>query len=343
MKEKVIKQLNEHMQEVINRGYDEERILGIFLYGSQNYGFATEKSDVDSRVIIFPTFEEFCLQKDWVSKTIELENGEHIDIKDIRLFRENLLKQNINFMENLFTEYCIINPRYEELFNTWFINNRERFADMNKARGMSSIAHQLKHTVNQDKTDYKKLYNGERLCYFLSKWAAGAPYGECLRPEGDIAKLMMDIKTGQVDWDEEKKIQKADEYIWQAVLYINLAPMFDIDEEAVKLLDRAPVELIKANFEEPESGRHISKEEFFSHLTNLEEQAYNAIIKEIGAFGTVVVSKLVKDTAISRPVYNNLIEKLKLYKIAEITSMGVKGMNIKIIHPLLKIETEASK
>jgi predicted nucleotidyltransferase len=122
MKEKTIERLKEHMQEVINRGYDEERVLGIFLYGSQNYGFATEKSDVDSRVIIFPTFEEFCLQKDWVSKTIELENGEHIDIKDIRLFRENLLKQNINFMENLFTEYYIINPRYEELFNIWFIN-----------------------------------------------------------------------------------------------------------------------------------------------------------------------------------------------------------------------------
>ena len=54
-------------------------------------------------------------------------------------------------MENLFTEYYIINPRYEELFNTWFINNREQFAEMNKARGMSSIAHQLKHTVNQEK------------------------------------------------------------------------------------------------------------------------------------------------------------------------------------------------
>lgn len=343
MYDKTIKRLKEHMQEVINKGYDEERILGIFLYGSQNYGFATEESDVDSRVIIFPTFEEFCLQKDWVSKTIELENGEHIDIKDIRLFRENLLKQNINFMENLFTEYCIINPRYEELFNTWFINNREQFSEMNKARGMSSIAHQLKHTVNQDKTDYKKLYNGERLCYFLSKWAAGAPYGECLRPEGDMAKLMMDIKTGQVDWSEEKKIQKADEYIWQATLYINLAPMFDVDEEAIKLLDRATVELIKASFEEPESGRHISKEEFFSHLTNLEEQAYNAIVKEIGAFGTVVVSKLVKDTAISRPVYNNLIEKLKLYKIAEITSMGVKGMRIDITHPVLQAEAEASR
>ena len=64
MKEKTIERLREHMQEVVNRGYDEERILGIFLYGSQNYGFTTEKSDVDSRVIIFPTFEEFCLQKD---------------------------------------------------------------------------------------------------------------------------------------------------------------------------------------------------------------------------------------------------------------------------------------
>ena len=120
---KTIERLKEHMQEVINRGYDEERILGIFLYGSQNYGFATEKSDVDSRVIIFPTFEEFCLQKDWVSKTIELENGEHIDIKDIRLMHDCFRKQNINFIEILFTKYRYLNPEYKSLYQPMFDNN----------------------------------------------------------------------------------------------------------------------------------------------------------------------------------------------------------------------------
>jgi hypothetical protein len=152
---------------------------------------------------------------------------------------------------------------------------------------------------------------------------------------------MMDIKTGQVDWNEEKKIQKADEYIWQATLYINLAPMFDIDKDAVELLNRATVELIKASFEEPESGRRISKEEFFSHLTNLEEQAYYSIVKQIGREGNVIISHLVKNTSISRPVYNNLIEKIKLYNIAEVANMGVKGIYINLTHPTLKDEANS--
>jgi hypothetical protein len=243
-------------------------------------------------------------------------------------------------MENLFTEYCIINPRYEKVFQTWFIENREDFANMNKKRGIVSIAHQLKHTVLQGMTKDKHLYNGERLCYFLSKWAAGAPYEECLRPTGETAKLIMDIKTGQANWDENKKIQKANDYLSQATVYIKLADIFSENEESIKLLNQATVNLIKASFETPESNRRISKDEFYSHLTHLEEQAYKSIIKEIGSSGTVVVSKLVKDTMISRPVYNNLIEKLKLYDIAEITSMGVKGMNINITHPLLKAEAE---
>ena len=110
MKNKVIKRLQEQLDEVINKGYNEERILGIFLYGSQNYGFATENSDIDSRVIIIPSFEDFCLKKEWVSKTINMENGEKVDIKDIRLFRENLLKQNINFME-----YCLNKLKNQDL------------------------------------------------------------------------------------------------------------------------------------------------------------------------------------------------------------------------------------
>ena len=38
--------LNEHKQAVIEYGIPEAQILGIFLYGSQNYGIDTEESDV---------------------------------------------------------------------------------------------------------------------------------------------------------------------------------------------------------------------------------------------------------------------------------------------------------
>ena len=36
--------------------YPERSILGVFLYGSQNYNLATENSDVDTKAIYIPPF-----------------------------------------------------------------------------------------------------------------------------------------------------------------------------------------------------------------------------------------------------------------------------------------------
>lgn len=343
MKEKVMKRLQEHLEIVINHGYSEDRIIGIFLYGSQNYGFATEESDIDSKVFVLPSFEDFCLRhNNLVSKTIELENGEHIDVKDIRLLRDNLFKQNINFMELLFTEYKILMPQWEELFTKWFINNREKYAAMDKYRGVKSITGQAIHTLSQGKgTDNKKFYNGLRLLKFLDMWCGGCPYAECIQPKGDTFVTLWNIKQGKHNLTEEQMIKYSDEIIEYLKAYQNQADSYEKDEEAVALLDKATVEILKASFEEIAPTAALSKTEFFEKLTNLEEQAYHHIISQIGAEGSIVVSKLVKDTTISRPVYNNLLEKMKLNKIADIANMGVKGMYIKIIHPVLK--AEASK
>ena len=46
-----------------------DRILGIFLQGSQNYGMATEKSDVDTKCIILPSFEDIVFNKPPISTT----------------------------------------------------------------------------------------------------------------------------------------------------------------------------------------------------------------------------------------------------------------------------------
>ena len=55
--------LQQHKQVVLDAGYAEDQIIGVFLYGSQNYGLATENSDVDTKVIIIPTLEDLCLKK----------------------------------------------------------------------------------------------------------------------------------------------------------------------------------------------------------------------------------------------------------------------------------------
>ena len=130
--------------------FDEDRFLGIFLYGSQNYGTELKKSDIDSKIILLPTFNDFCLSPEMVSKEITLSCGEKIDIKDIRLFRQNCMKHSINYIETLFTEYYILNPKYENLFKLYFINNREDIAHCDQEKAILNVSHQIFHTLKQN-------------------------------------------------------------------------------------------------------------------------------------------------------------------------------------------------
>lgn len=188
--------LQNKLNYVYSLGYNPDQILGIFLYGSQNYGTSTKDSDVDAKVILIPSFKDLCCKKEWHSKEIIQENGEHIIIKDIRDFVANLRKQNINFVEVLFTEYCIVNEKYKDIWNECFVNHKETIARYNVGRAVTSILGQARHTLMQSNEgkDSKKLYNVMRLCDFLDLYVAGNDYIDCLKVQ-DREKMLM-IKEG---------------------------------------------------------------------------------------------------------------------------------------------------
>lgn len=340
-KEKVLKRLKEHLDYVIQLGYNEERILGIFLYGSQNYGFANEESDVDSKVIILPSFSDFCLAKQMISKEIHLENGEHIEIKDIRLLRENFMKQNINYLEILYTEYCIINPQYMELFNTYFISQRENIVRLNPNRAILSIGGQLRHTIKQGFSDNKKLYNAKRLFFFLQNYIKGKTYNECIAPKDEMHDYLWNLKYGLLDIckDNDAKIAISQDLDLRTKEIMDEYSEKDsfIFEKAQSTLDKGTIEILKKSFEEI-SDKFCSKKDFFKQLTHAEERAYYSIVKEIHEEGNITISKLVEKNKISRPVYNNLLIKMKENNIANIVNMGMKGTYIKILNPELKAE-----
>lgn len=115
--------VQQRIQEHYNIAVDEEyEVVGVFLQGSQNYGLAYEDSDVDSKAILLPRFNDFVLNKQPVSTTLILDNDEHIDLKDVRLMFDCFKKQNINFVEILFTKYKVLNPKYETLLQPLFDN-----------------------------------------------------------------------------------------------------------------------------------------------------------------------------------------------------------------------------
>ena len=109
------KRILEHYQELVDRGFE---VVCVMLQGSQNYGLDYENSDIDTKAIILPKFEEFVNNKTPYSETIVLDNDEHIDVKDIRVMFEMFKKMNISYIELLYTDYVVYNSKY-----SWFVNS----------------------------------------------------------------------------------------------------------------------------------------------------------------------------------------------------------------------------
>lgn len=164
------------------KAFDSDKeLLGIFLYGSQNYNVATENSDVDTKAIYVPSLREAICEEKRLVKTYVLPNEEHCELMDIRHLVNNYCKQNINFVETLFTDYCWINPKYKDLWDKYFISQREDIARYDISYGIASAVGQAVHTLKQDPTDAKKLANGYRFEYFLKRYPdISIPYKDCI-------------------------------------------------------------------------------------------------------------------------------------------------------------------
>jgi predicted nucleotidyltransferase len=197
-----------------------DRIVGIFLQGSQNYGLDYEHSDIDTKLIVTPTFKDIAFNRSPVSTTHVRANEEHIDFKDIRLYIQTFRKQNLNFLEILFTDFKIINDEYE---NEWMrlVDNREAIAHYNlfqAIKSMKGIALEKYHAMEHaypSKVDIlakfgydpKQVSHLVRVEEYIQRYIAGEPYEDCLHPKA--AEFIMDIKLGKYNLEEARKIAKS--------------------------------------------------------------------------------------------------------------------------------------
>ena len=112
-------------------------VVGVFLFGSQNYETDTVESDIDVKAIVMPKIDNLLLGDYEVKETHKRENGE-LTVFDIKSMHDNIKKLNINFLEILFTEYRILNPKYQNLWQNMIIM-REDIAYHNKHAAMKCI------------------------------------------------------------------------------------------------------------------------------------------------------------------------------------------------------------
>ena len=206
MEDKILNRITEHYKEGCDR-FSKDRVVVCALHGSQNYHLDFSTSDVDSKIIIVPTFSDIVKDTRPVNKTITMDNKDQITFKDIRLYIEALRKQNINFVETLFTDWYIANTTYHYQWKR-LINKREDIARLNEYQALrtmigvirSEYKHMTKMPAEEDrvKTYYdldgaiKPItelgYNPKayatvcRVSEFVSSYIAGWGYKECLIP-----------------------------------------------------------------------------------------------------------------------------------------------------------------
>lgn len=98
----------------VKKYYDEENIFGIFTYG-----------DFSNVVcVVVPTFEEVCLNGDLVAERCPYRN-KVLDIIDIRYTYHATREGFPQLIESLYTEYYLINPKYDHMFHKLFKDNRD--------------------------------------------------------------------------------------------------------------------------------------------------------------------------------------------------------------------------
>ena len=112
--DEIISVLESDWREAI-AGKDIKTMLGAFVVGKANFGYAMSAKDIETVIIHFPSVEEIA--------TNSIENyykirtgGRKVNFLDFRILLNSILDLDSNIEEIFFTEYSIINPMYQKLF-----------------------------------------------------------------------------------------------------------------------------------------------------------------------------------------------------------------------------------
>ena len=203
--------------------YGAENVLGVFLYGSWNYGTALPDSDVDTKCILIPDLYHLAIQR-YEVKHLHIDE-EVCECMTIMHMADNWKKQNINFLEIMFTDYCMINPMYKEAWDKMLpLEEREAIARFNPEVAILSMGYQALHTLKQDPNDLKKIMNASRIHRSIAQLIA---YPKLGYKAVIYTPQERGIRTGEIEIRED--------YVEDLIDYFNevisIAPSFRSTED----------------------------------------------------------------------------------------------------------------
>lgn len=232
----------------------------MYLAGAQNYSLSDEFSDIDTKAIVLPHFEDIVRSKQWVTDTIINEDNSHTEVKDIRNMFDCYKKQNINFLETLFTKYYYLNPDYTGEWLGAIIKNREKIAHYDECKA-------LKAMYGNMLTKYKNMYKSMphsateieqygyalkdyhhlmRLAQFIRRYISGEKYESILIAE-DREKL---IEYKRVGFPLEEVTKQVEDTLKATAELVNdtlneWSKIKKVDKEVEEILHRVEFDFIK--------------------------------------------------------------------------------------------------
>ena len=266
--ERIMKRVQEHYDYLQSLGYE---VVCVCLQGSQNYGldeYSDEyMSDIDTKAIVLPPLDDFIAASPPVSTVIIMDNNEHAEVKDIRTMFEMFKKENISYIELLFTDFKIINPEWAEFIEPLFAN-RELISKYNRNQFLRCIAGMAKEKrkalchpypnliekIEKYGYDGKQLHHCVRLYNFIKRFIYGESLDTCYKIKEPMQhtilmnyKKQKDAYGGELS--KECAIKICDYYVAEIgkIKDAALTEKEVLDKDAEKLLSRILLRIIKAN------------------------------------------------------------------------------------------------
>lgn len=304
--EKLVKDtLQKQIQE-----YQTEHILGTWLVGDARYHYCQEEDEPILITIYFPSFTECCLKQPFWE-----EKEENKILIDIRYYYDAIKKFHNFGLEMLYSHYYEINPLFSLDYQKTVYQHRDIIGLYCPKKRLEK-AYQKAIAAAAEKKDFEvlRIYTAAKLYH------QGRSLDECFTPTDiSIRDLFSSVQSGFTKINSEA-------YLTEIKKWIDETPS-DTDFKAGEVLQKDILHLIKTSFDYQKASESTIK----IKLTENEENALTAIQKTIdGLEGVIKISQLSKETNISRPVFNNLLQKLKENNLAEVTNNGSKGTTVKL-------------
>ena len=195
-------------------------LVTTLLQGSQNYNMDDEESDVDTKSLVVPNFRQLVLGAKRESKTLVMPNNEHADVKDVQEMMLCWRKQNVNFVEVLYTPYYHDDEDY-----AWFMNalrvmrddvsHYSRWYTLMATCGHMTEKHEKLHRSGVARADVvaKHGYDPKQLCHqlrlrdFMEKYFADYAYEDCLKPTD--SEYLRAVKRGLYNQTDAEALAEA--------------------------------------------------------------------------------------------------------------------------------------